>query len=139
MKVLATTILIGAFVIPPGSYAFVDTQLKSSSSFQVSKRTTSSSLLMGGFLDGRAPRIDVRDKEDDAMWVDEDDDASGGGGWNNPFASKEKAPPPPPPSPAKAKAPSFSLFGQKKAPAPAPAPPPPPPKSSSGFKFPWDK
>ena len=105
--------------------------------------TSSSSLLMGGFLDGRAPKIDIRDKEDDAMWIEdenENDMAAGGsgGGWN-PFAPKKTAKAsPPPPTTAKASKSTVSRFGQKKK-AQTSAPTTSPTKSDSGFKFPWDK
>mmetsp|Transcript_1020 Transcript_1020/g.2616 ORF Transcript_1020/g.2616 Transcript_1020/m.2616 type:complete len:123 (+) Transcript_1020:51-419(+) len=87
--------------------------------------SSSSSLEMGGFLDGRGKKIEIREKEDAAMWVDENDT----GGWN-PFSKKNVEPKQ---SVAKKGKPA-PVAAKKKKEEPKKAPP-----STSGFKFPWDK
>eukprot|EP00591_Stephanopyxis_turris_P000769 CAMPEP_0195513494 /NCGR_PEP_ID=MMETSP0794_2-20130614/5133_1 /TAXON_ID=515487 /ORGANISM="Stephanopyxis turris, Strain CCMP 815" /LENGTH=139 /DNA_ID=CAMNT_0040641519 /DNA_START=84 /DNA_END=503 /DNA_ORIENTATION=+ len=97
-----------------------------------------SHLEMGGFLDGSQKKNDIMEKEDAAMWVDEDDS---GPSWN-PFAAKapKKAAPPPPPTSKGASKPALSFSWQKEAKTPEPEPViEAPKKESAGFKFPWDK
>mmetsp|Transcript_26226 Transcript_26226/g.48808 ORF Transcript_26226/g.48808 Transcript_26226/m.48808 type:complete len:141 (-) Transcript_26226:445-867(-) len=104
-------------------------------------RLSSSCLNMGGFLDGSQKKSDIMQREDDAMWIDEDD---AGPSWN-PFAPKPKkdAPAPAPaPAPAATKASTGGFPWQKKKAAAPPPPEPEPekPKGGSGaFKLPWDK
>ena len=65
------------FLLLGGAHAFA-TQQSSSLSY-------STSLQMGGFLDGRVPKNDIMKQEDDAMWIDDGSDDNKAGGWN-PFA-----------------------------------------------------
>lgn len=94
---------------------------------------TSSTVYMGGFLNGRVPKNDIMKKEDDAMWVDDgSSDDKKGGGWNpfdiaKSFDGNKKTPTPK----SKASAPA-----KKKGAAAAATPPK---KTTGGFKMPWDK
>lgn len=103
-----------------------------SSSSSVSR--TSSTVYMGGFLNGRVPKNDIMKKEDEAMWVDDgSSDDKKGGGWNpfdiaKSFDGNKKTPPK-----SKAAAPA------KKKGAAAAAAATPPKKAAGGFKMPWDK
>ncbi len=106
------------------------------STYVTSTQTTKTTTALNNFLDGGVKKNDIMQREDEAMWIDENDT---GGGWN-PFASKKKAPPPPvakkaAPVAQKKAAAAPSFFGKKKS---TPPPTPPEPKAS-GFKFPWDK
>lgn len=78
---------------------------------------TKSSTALGSFLDGKAARIDVREKEDAAMWIDE--------------PPKKAAPAAKKAAPAAKKAAPVAKKGKEPPKAEAP--------KKSGFKFPWDK
>lgn len=92
--------------------------------------SSSSVLEMGGFLDGKGKKNDIMEKEDAAMWVDDEDDAGGAGGWN-PFAKKTVA----------TKQPAAKKGGKAAPPAKKGKPAVVEPKKAAdgGFKFPWDK
>lgn len=70
---------------------------------------TATSLGMSGFLDGKAPKIMIREQEDAAMWIDEPPKKAAPAAKKGPVAKKGKEEP------------------KKEAP------------KKSGFKFPWDK
>lgn len=92
------------------SQIIIASAITSSHGFVVLKPTqTSTSLKMGGFLDGKAPKIMIREQEDAAMWIDEPPKKATPAAKKGPVAKKGKEAP------------------KKEAP------------KKSGFKFPWDK
>jgi hypothetical protein len=146
--------VVEGYTVVLGRTTILGNGISKTNQHSVGRRTTTTSIGMGGFLEGRMPKNDIMKREDDAMWV-EDDEASkkdGGQPWN-PFTKSNKnnnnnnqkaAGAGIAPSLLAAQAPKrkvvASTTNKKKTTGTAPSPTATPPKKNgNAFKMPWDK